>query len=230
MRARGGLVAGTQDGFAVVDPEAGIFQVIDHPEADLADNRFNDGKVDPHGVFWAGTMDDTKQARSGVLYALRPDHSWAATDLGYRITNGPAFSPDGRTLYHSDTLDRVTYAFDLAPGGAVGERRVFRRWKDVSGNPDGMTTDADGHLWIAFWGGWCLRRVAPDGAIVGEFTLPVSNVTSATFGGPKLDRLFVTSARAELDDAALGRQPLAGGLFEVVGHGVTGLDGGVWAG
>ncbi len=230
VRARGGLVAGTDHGFAVIDPDAGVFRVIDHPETDLPDNRFNDGKVDPHGVFWAGTMDDTKRARSGVLYALRPDHSWAAIDLGYRITNGPAFSPNGDILYHNDTLERVTYAFDLAPGGAVGERRVFRRWHDVKGNPDGMTTDAAGHLWIAFWGGSCVRRVAPDGTVVGDYPLPVTNVTSAAFGGPSLDRLFVTSARAELDAAALAAQPLAGGLFEIVGHGVRGLDGGVWAG
>ncbi len=230
VRARGGLVAGTQQGFAVIDPESDVFRVIDHPEADLADNRFNDGKVDPHGIFWAGTMDDRKHDRSGTLYALRPDHSWAPVDLGYRITNGPAFSPDGQTLYHNDTLDRTTFAFDLGPGGAVGERRVFRHWRDVSGNPDGMTTDAEGHLWIAFWGGSCLRRVAPDGTVVGEHPLPVTNVTSAAFGGPALDRLFVTSARAELDGDALARQPLAGGLFEVVGHGVRGLGGGSWAG
>ena len=229
VRAAGGFVAGTQDGFALLDPDAGTFEVIDHPEADTPTNRFNDGKADPHGVFWAGTMDDGKRDRSGVLYALRPDHRWTAVDLGYRITNGPAFSPDGTILYHTDTVDRTTFAFDLTPGG-VTNRRVFRDWRDVNGNPDGMTTDAAGHLWVAFWGGGCVRRVAPDGTIVGEYSLPVANVTSAAFGGPDLDRLFVTSARAELDAAALASQPLAGALFELVGHGVRGLDGGVWAG
>lgn len=229
VRAGGGLVAGTEDGFATLDPDAGSFAVIAHPEADLPANRFNDGKVDPHGNFWAGTMDDRKRDRSGVLYCLRPDRTWRAVDLGYRITNGPAFSPDGGTLYHSDTLDRTTFAFDLSADG-VTNRRVFRNWRDVSGNPDGMTTDADGHLWIAFWGGACVRRVAPDGAIVGAFTLPVANVTSAAFGGAALDRLFVTTAQVALDAAALARQPLAGGLFEVIGHGAAGLPGGVWPG
>lgn len=230
VRARGGFVAGTQDGFALVDPDAGTFEVIDHPEAHLPDNRFNDGKADPHGTFWAGTMDDRKLDRTGVLYALHADRSWAAIDLGYRITNGPAFSPDGRTLYHTDTLDQTTFAFDLTGDGSIANRRVFRDWRDVRGKPDGVTTDCEGHLWVAFWGGWCVRRVAPDGTIVGEHPLPVSNVTSAAFGGPDLDRLFVTSARAELSDDELAEQPLAGGLFEIVAPGVRGLGGGVWPG
>lgn len=230
VRAAGGFVAGTKAGFATLDPDTGDYAVIGHPEPDLAANRFNDGKVDPHGNFWAGTMDDRRQDRSGVLYCLRPDRTWTATDLDYRITNGPAFSPDGRTLYHTDTMDGTTFAFDLAPDGRVTNRRVFRRWDDVVGHPDGMTTDADGHLWVAFWGGWCVRRIAPDGAVVSENTLPVSNVSSMAFGGPALDRLFATSARQDLSPAALDDQPLAGGLFEVLGHGVHGLPGGVWPG
>ncbi|MBV8971738.1 MAG: SMP-30/gluconolactonase/LRE family protein [Sphingomonadaceae bacterium] len=230
VRVGGGLVAGTEHGFALIDPEASSFRIIDQPESHLPDNRFNDGKVDPHGIFWAGTMDDRKQARSGTLYALHPDHRWDAIDLGYRITNGPTFSLGGDVLYHSDTLDRTTFAFDLGTGGTVRGKRVFRRWDDVTGNPDGMTTDAEGNLWIAFWGGWCVRRVSPTGEVLGEYPLPVSNVTSVAFGGPAFDRLIVTSARAELDAAALDRQPLAGGLFEITGHGTRGLDGGVWAG
>ena len=230
VRAAGGFVAGTKLGFATLDPATGAFAVIDHPEPDLAGNRFNDGKVDRHGNFWAGTMDDGRRERSGVLYCLRPDRTWTAIDLGYRITNGPAFSPDGGILYHTDTMDGITFAFDLAPDGSVANRRVFRRWDDVTGHPDGMTTDADGHLWIAFWGGGCVRRITPGGTIVAEHRLPVSNVSSVAFGGGALDRLFATSARQDLDAAALGAQPLAGGLFEVLGHGVTGLPGGVWRG
>ncbi len=230
LRRGGGFVAGTKFGFATLDPDRGAFEVIDHPEPALPTNRFNDGKVDPRGNFWAGTMDDLKRDRSGVLYCLRPDRSWTAIDLGYRISNGPAFSPDGATLYHTDTMDRTTFAFDLAPDGTLSGKRVFREWRGVSGNPDGMTTDAEGYLWVAFWGGWCVRRVSPAGAIVAEHRLPASNVTSMAFGGPALDRLFVTSAAQELDPAAAHAQPLAGGLFEVLGHGVRGLPGGVWGG
>ena len=230
LRAGSGLVAGTRLGFALVDPDAGSFEVIDHPEAHLPGNRFNDGKVDPHGNFWAGTMDDARRERSGALYCLRPDRTWRAVDLGYRITNGPAFSPDGRTLYHSDTSDQTTFTFDLAPDGTLANKRVFRTWHDVRGFPDGMTTDADGCLWLAFWGGWCVRRVSPAGDLLAEMPLPVSNVSSVAFGGVGLDRLFATSAWSDLQAAARTAQPLAGGLFEVLGHGVTGLPGGVWPG
>ncbi len=228
LRAGSGLVAGTKQGFALIDPDAGTFAVLGHPEADLDDNRFNDGKVDPHGNFWAGTMDDTKRARSGVLYCLRPDRTWRGVDLDYRITNGPAFSPDGGTLYHTDTLERTTFAFALAPDGTLSDKRVFRVWNDVTGNPDGMTTDAAGDLWSAFWGGWCVRRVSPAGEVVAEYPLPTAHVSSVAFGGRALDRLFATSARQALTAADLAAQPLAGGLFEVVGHGATGLPGGVW--
>ncbi len=230
LRGRGGLVAGTTQGFALIDPDVGTFDPIGHPEPDLADNRFNDGKVDPHGNFWAGTMDDTKRARSGVLYCLRPDATWRAIDLGYRITNGPAFSPDGATLYHTDTLDRTTYAFALAADGTLSDKRVFRVWNDVTGNPDGMTTDAGGNLWIAFWGGWCVRRISPAGDVAAEHPLPVAHVSSVAFGGTDLGRLFATSARQALIAADLAAQPLAGGLFEVLGHGATGLPGGVFGG
>ena len=224
-----GLVAGTKLGFAFIDPDAGTFEVIGHPEPDLASNRFNDGKVDPFGNFWAGTMDDSRRDRSGALYRLAPDHRWTRIDPGYRISNGPAFSPAGDILYHTDTVDGTTFAFDLTADG-VGNRRDFKHWDSVSGHPDGMTTDAEGYLWVAFWGGGCVRRVSPSGEIVAEHKLPVMNVTSMAFGGPRLDRLFVTSARQDLDAAALAAQPLAGGLFEVLGHGVRGLPGGEYAG
>jgi len=230
LRASGGFVAGTKFGFATLDPDDGSFAVIDHPEVGLPSNRFNDGKVDPHGNFWTGTMDDLKRDRSGVLYRLRPDRTWAAIDLGYRISNGPAFSPDGATMYHNDTLDRTTFAFDLAVDGELSNKRVFRVWRDVSGNPDGMTTDAAGFLWLAFWGGGCVRRVSPAGQIVAEHAVPATNVTSMAFGGRDLDRMFLTSAAQELDAAETAVQPLAGALFEVLGHGVRGLPGGIWPG
>ena len=219
-RRRGGFIAGTEHGFAHIDPQAGVFKLIDHPEAHLPENRFNDGKVDPSGAFWAGTMDDTKRARQGSLYRVDAD-GWAVADTGYRITNGPAFGPDGGTAYHSDTLDGVTFAFDLCDG-VLTNKRVFARWPASLGVPDGMTVDTTGFLWMCFWGGWAVRRVSPTGEIVGEFALPASNITSCAFGGPDLDRLFVTSARQGLDAAALAAQPLAGALFEVVGHGARG--------
>lgn len=220
-RAGGGFIAGTEQGFAHIDPVAGVFEPIDHPELHLPTNRFNDGKVDPSGAFWAGTMDDRKTARQGTLYRVDAG-GWAVADTGYRITNGPAFSPDGRTAYHSDTLDSVTFAFDLGSDGSLSNKRDFARWPAALGVPDGMTVDAEGYLWVAFWGGWAVRRVSAAGEIVGEFALPASNITSCAFGGANLDRLFVTCARQGLDAAALAAQPLAGALFEILGHGARG--------
>lgn len=228
LRARGGLVAACEEGFVLVDPDSGNWTPIGDPEPHLPTNRFNDGKVDAAGAFWAGSMDDRKTSRQGTLYRLAPDGSWTVADTGYRITNGPAFSPDGATLYENDTPLGVTYAFDVADG-VLANRRVFAEWRDMPGYPDGMTTDAEGYLWIAFWGGSCVRRVSPDGRVVAEHALPTAHVTSMAFAGDALDRLFVTTARQALTDAELAAQPLAGGLFEI-NPGVRGMAGGVFAG
>lgn len=229
LRAGGsGFVAGTEHGFAFVDPEANRFEPIADPEPHLPGNRFNDGKVDADGVFWAGTMDDAKRARTGALYRLDATLAWTVADSGYRITNGPTFSLDGRIVYHNDTIDRVTYAFDHADG-QLSNRRIFKDWSGLPGNPDGLTTDAEGFLWQAVWGGSCVRRVSPAGEVVAELALPVSQVTCCTFGGAKLDRLFVTTARQTLSAERLTVEPLAGGLFEVFPS-VRGVPAGVFGG
>jgi sugar lactone lactonase YvrE len=222
-RAGGGFVSGTDRGLAFIDPAAGRYETIADPEPELPDNRFNDGKTDRTGRFWAGTMDGTEKAATGSLYRLDPDLALARIDQGYRVTNGPAFSPDGRILYHNDSGRRCVYAFDLDAAGEVSERRVFARFGDGDGYPDGMTVDAEGCLWIAFWDGWCLRRLAPDGALLHTLRVPVQRPTSCAFGGPGLDHLFITSARRDLDETALAAQPQAGGLF-VTRPGVKGLE------
>jgi D-xylonolactonase len=137
-------------------------------------------------------------------------------DTGYRVTNGPAFSLDGRTIYHSDSALQRVYAFDLAEDGTAANRRIFAEFGDGEGYPDGMTVDAEDCLWIAFWDGWCLRRLSPAGARLAELPVPVQRPTSCTFGGAGLDRLFVTSARRGLTEAALEAQPCAGGVFMTV--------------
>jgi len=229
LRRGGGMIAGTENGFALVDPEAGTFTPIGRPEPELPSNRFNDGKVDPAGRFWAGTMDDHKFKRQGSLYRLDPGLGWHRVDTDYRITNGPAFSPDGTILYHNDTIDRITYAFDVARDGTLSGKRIFMAWPPGVGNPDGLTTDVEGCLWQAFWGGGCVRRVSPAGAVVAEHRLPASAVSSCTFGGAQYERLFVTTARQTLDVDTLAAEPLSGGLFEIF-PGVRGLPGGLFAG
>jgi len=221
-RAGGGFIAGTDQGIALVDLDQDRFEVVASPERHLPHNRFNDGKVDRQGRFWAGTMDDREKGSTGALYRIDPDRACTAIDGGYGITNGPAFSPDGALMYHSDTLRQVTYAFDLDAAGKASNRRIFLQFGPGDGHPDGMTVDAEGCLWIAFWGGWCVRRFAPDGDLLRTVEMPVEQPSSCAFGGPGLDRLYVTSATKGLDPAALAMQPNAGGLFMLV-PGVRGI-------
>jgi sugar lactone lactonase YvrE len=221
-RAGGGFIAGTDQGIALVDLDPDRFELVASPERHLPHNRFNDGKVDRQGRFWAGTMDDRETGSAGALYRIDPDRACTAIDGGYGITNGPAFSPDGAVMYHSDTLRQVTYAFDLDAAGVAANRRVFLQFGTGEGHPDGMTVDAEGCLWIAFWGGWCVRRFSPDGNLLRTVELPVEQPSSCAFGGPGLDRLYVTSATKGLDQTALAMQPNAGGLFMLI-PGVRGI-------
>ena len=211
----GGFIAGFKSGLALLDLDTGDISPLAIPEPDFPGNRFNDGKCDDRGRFWAGTMDDAVVAPSGWLYRLDPDGQCQAMDGPYVCTNGPTFSPDFRTLYHTDTIGRTIYAFDLSREGALARKRVFARFDPADGYPDGMTTDRDGFVWVALWGGWRITRFAPDGRIDRIIRLPVAQVTNCAFGGMELDTLYVTSAREGLDAAALARQPLAGGLFEI---------------
>ncbi len=221
-RAAGGFVAGTERGFAWVDPDQSRYEPFANPEPDRPTNRFNDGKLDRAGRFWAGSMDDAEKSAAGALYRLDPGRDPVRIDDDYRVTNGPAFSPDGRTMYHSDSARQLIYAFDLDETGAASSKRQFARFGEGEGYPDGMTVDSEGFLWVAFWDGWCLRRFSPAGELLAEIEVPVQRPTSCTFGGPDLDRLFVTSARIGLDDAALAAQPYAGGLF-VLQPGASGV-------
>ncbi len=230
-RANGeGLVAGFKDrGFAFLTPGTMTPEVIGHPEPDYPDNRFNDAKADAAGRIWAGTMDDNEREARGSLYRLDPDLDWHRVDKGYVVTNGPAFSPDEATLYHTDTFEGTIYAFDVSNGGKLKNKRVFVTIPEGDGYPDGMTCDAEGHLWVAHWGGWRITRFTPDGQVERVIEMPVSQVTSVAFGGPELDRLFVTSAAIGLSAQEREEQPLAGGLFEL-DPGVKGLPAGQFGG
>lgn len=214
-RERGGFIAGTDRGIAEIDLEAGRYDVVANPEADLPGNRFNDGKTDPWGRFWSGTMDNAEKKASGSLYRFDRNLSWTKVDSGYRVTNGPAFDRARCRMYHTDSAARTIYAFDLSETGDASGRRVFARFEEEDGSPDGMTVDSEGHLWVCFWDGWCLRRLSPEGRIVERVDMPVQRPTSCAFGGPELDRLYVTSARLGFDEDALRMQPCAGGLFLV---------------
>jgi xylono-1,5-lactonase len=184
---------------------------IDEP----AGNRFNDGKVDDAGRFWVGTMDDEERAPRGSLYRLDKSGKAVVVRRGIMVPNGPAFLADG-TLLITDSACRVITAVSLDDEGNPRGERLFARFTQAQGYPDGMTVDDADHVWIAFWDGWCLRRLSPAGDIVSEIPLPVQRPTCPTFGGEGLDRLYVTSATVGLSPETLAGQPLAGGLLTFV--------------
>ena len=221
-RASGGYIAGTEHGIAQVDLVTEQFKLLFDPEEDRETNRFNDAKVDRSGRLFAGTMDDEEKAASGAFYRIDKTMVCTRIDDGFRVTNGPAFSPDGKVMYANDSALQVTYRYDLAPDGTPLNKLELARYGEGEGYPDGMTVDAEGCLWIAFWDGWCLRRLSPRGERLQELRVPVQRPTSCAFGGPTLDRLFITSARIGLSEEELTSQPYAGGLFMTV-PGVTGV-------
>jgi len=220
----GRLVCGLQSGLAFLDLESGELEAIADPEARLPRTRFNDGKCDPRGRFWAGTMDMEETAPLGSLYMLaagrEPRRQWG--DI--TVANGLAWDPDGETFYYIDSPTREVAAFDYdAESGEISNRRAIVAIPDGEGFPDGMTIDAEGKLWIALWQGWGVVRYDPKtGERLGKIDLPVEKVTSCTFGGADLDQLYITTARIGLEAAALEAQPFAGGLFKV-DPGVAGL-------
>lgn len=220
--AGGGFIAGTIRGFASIDPRAERYDVIVRPEHEAAGNRFNDGKLDRLGRFWAGTMDDAEREATGALYRFAGAQAPVAIDSGYRVTNGPAFNVAGTRMYHTDSARQTIFRFDLDARGEVTGKQVFAQFADGQGYPDGMTVDAEDCLWVAFWDGWCVRRFAPSGEQIGEIAMPVARPTSCVFGGSDLATLFVTSARVNLSEAELGTQPLAGSLFSIE-PGVSGV-------
>jgi D-xylonolactonase len=208
----GRFIAGAKTGLYAFDPSNGAFRLIRTVEPDRPSNRLNDGAVDASGRLWFGSMDDAEQKPSGALYRLDRG-GLSVMDPGYIITNGPAISPDGSTLYHTDTLLKRIYAFDLHTDGSLSGKRVFATIEEGAGYPDGPVVDRQGCLWTGLFGGWGARRYSPDGHVLQFVAFPVANVTKLAFGGEDLTTVYATTARKGLDSAALAAQPLAGGLF-----------------
>jgi len=209
----GKFLAGLQQGLAIFDPGTGAFDVIATPEAHRPGNRLNDAAVDAQGRVWFGSMDDGEEAESGQLYCFDKGEVRASGLPPVCITNGPAVSPDGRTLYHTDTLGRVIHKVAIRDDGTVGAAQVFATIDEADGWPDGSVCDSEGCVWIGLWGGWRARRYSPDGEILAEVRLPAANITKIAFGGTDLCTIYATSARKGLDAAALDGQPLAGNVF-----------------
>ena len=179
------------------------------PDDEPAGNRYNDAKADRWGRLWFGSMDDAAEQATGALYRL-DERGLTKVDSGYRVANGPALSPDGTTLYHSDTPNRVIYAFDITPEGELADKREHIHFSGAQGFPDGMTCDAEGGLWVAHWDGGRVSRFGSDGRLDETIPIPASRVTSCVFAGPDLDQLYITTAATERNGEAM-----AGALFRV---------------
>jgi xylono-1,5-lactonase len=210
----GGLIAGLQSGLYRFDEGSGGFEPLAEVEPDRPGNRLNDGAADPSGRLWFGTMDEGEKAPTGAFYRFEAGQVIPTGLSGIAITNGPALSPDGRILYHVDTLGGTIQACDVAADGTLGPSRPFVRIDPKEGYPDGPTVDSEGAVWIGLYAGWEARRYSPEGELAGRVRFPVANVTKLAFGGPDLRTVYATTARLHLRADQLARQPQAGDLFE----------------
>jgi len=214
LRAGGGFVAALRSGFWLVDREGKLERKLVNAPYDPAHHRFNDGRADAKGRFWAGSMNEKRDANSAKLYRLDPDLKLAAMIDGITISNGLAFSPDGRTLYHTDTPTQTVRAYDFdAAAGTIVNRRVLKRFTAKTEFPDGAAVDRDGCYWSALYHGGKVVRISPEGALLAEYPLAAQCPTMCAFGGLDLRTLYVTSARQRLTAEELSRLPQSGGIF-----------------
>lgn len=206
-----GAVVALRDGLYQFDFETGELTNLHWLETDLH-TRFNDGKCDRHGRFWVGTMEMNTAHAIGALYRLGGDGRVQKMREKVFCSNGLGWSPDNRTMYYTDSPTHTIFAYDFdEKSGDISNERVFVRYED--GFPDGLTVDADGFVWSAKWDGWQVVRYTPSGAVDQVVNLPVQRPTSCMFGGPHLDKLYVTSASVGLTAEEKAEQPLAGSVF-----------------
>lgn len=216
LRESGGAVVALVDGFHLLDLDSGDLTFVAGP-GHVAGARFNDGKVSPDGRFFAGTMDEEQLARPiAALYRLDPDLTMHRVVDDLIVSNGLAWTADGRTMFHSDSKVPVVWAYDYDPDhGAVANRRVFARPTEEIGRPDGAAADEKGFYWSAGVSAGVLNRWAPDGTLDRSIPLPCSSPTAPCFGGPDLRTVYVTSLRHGVPSDVLAAKPLSGGVFAV---------------
>jgi sugar lactone lactonase YvrE len=231
LRASGGLVVALRSGFHLFDLETDALTFLCHPEPGLASNRLNDGKVSPEGRFWAGTMDERPEKEPiGSLYRLDADHRCTRTVGGVKVSNGLAWSPDGRTMYHSDSRGGAIFRHAYDPQtGRLGEREVFAQMQHEWGRPDGGATDEEGCYWICGVGAGRLNRFSAEGELIGFVPMPVLHPTMPCFGGARGRTMYVTSHRENYSTEDLARTPQAGGVF-MLEPGVAGAPAALYQG
>ena len=217
VRTNGNFIAALQNGFAFIDRISGEIKMLGDPESHLPGNRFNDGKCDPAGRFFAGTMSLSEAPNAGNVYVIEKDLAITKKLESVTVSNGMAWSADHQKFYYIDspTFQVVSYDYDAASGNITNKKTIIQI-PEKEGSPDGMTIDREGMLWVAHWDGWQVARWDPvTGQKLLSIQLPVARVTSCTFGGEDLQDLYITSARVGIPEKELEKQPLAGSLFVV---------------
>ena len=216
FREGGGFVVALRSGMWLCDAHGRLERRVAAAPYDTTHYRFNDGRCDPQGRFVVGSMNEKRDHDDAALYRL--DRNFALTKLfsGITISNGLAWSPDGRTMYHADTPAQIVRAYDYdAASGTPARPRTFAQWHGHGERPDGASVDRDGNYWCAHYGGGRLVQLAPDGRMLAEHRLPAMCPTMCAFGGADLCTLFVTTARQLRDAAELERLPQSGGIFSM---------------
>ena len=215
----GRLLLAMRDGLWHFDPLTGERALVAAPDYDPATERFNDGKADPQGRFWVGTIYEPRDPPLASLNCFA-NGKLTKTVEGLTVSNGLAWSPNGRTMHWSDTTAHTIYAADFDPqAGTLSRQRVFASFPfkqpgqslaSYGGRPDGAAMDAEGCYWAAMFEGQCVIRLSPDGRIIREVKLPVRCPTMPCFGGPDLKTLYITTSRQNRPPAELIEQPYAG--------------------
>lgn len=219
----GRLMLAVDSGLVLFDPDSGATSAFADPNGGRERVLYNDSKLDRFGRLWVGTFDTSETEPRGILYCVRPDGSWRLGDSGFAVCNGPAFSPDGKTMYFSDSAGRRILAYDVEQNAdAPRGRRIFAQFADHDGLPDGLTVDAEGGVWCAQYGGGRVSRFAPDGRLLQAIALPCPIVTAPAFGGPDLTTLFVTTGWSPGVGAAADETGPGGAVFALE-TGIRGL-------
>jgi len=215
LTRRGVYMLATKTGFVTLDPANGKTARVASVEAEVNDNRMNDGYVDAAGRFWAGTM-NMYGRRHGSVYRLDPDGRISRMIGGVTTSNGIDWSPDGKSMYYVDTPTGRVDVFDFdEASGTISNHRPLVTLPHTAGHPDGLIVDSEGFLWLALWAGGAIHRYAPDGRLDQAIALPATHPTKCAFGGPDLTDLYVTTASIELSAEGRKAQPHAGGVYRL---------------